>query len=93
MITVDRDNKGVQILIDTDLPSDDESGEVEYIFRCNLTEAAGAELLRRYVQNRLASAIKRSHERAYEQGWTDHRKKARKKENFSTVIDSPEIGW
>jgi hypothetical protein len=92
MINVIRDGNVVKIHIDTDLPNAS-GGTVYYPFEYTCSSPASAELLYRYMREWINGAIERSHKRAYEQGWTDHRQKARKKDTFSTILDSNTIGW
>lgn len=72
MLNVKRDNTKAVIAVGTDLPFDCEGTKTSiYEFEFEMQTPARAELLVRYVHNRLETEIEKTRREAYEQGWKD----------------------
>jgi hypothetical protein len=52
-----------------------------------------AKLLEDELQKELWNTVERIRQQAYELGWEDHRKRKKKRTQFSDVMDSKEIAW
>lgn len=82
MLSVTRDKKTVRINIDTDLPYSDGEHSVRMQFDCECDETYSAELLLRYIRNRIQNAVSTAREDAYNQGWSDAKKRLTKADYF-----------
>jgi hypothetical protein len=87
MISVERRDKTVRILIASDLPFDADTPNVLLAFSDQSATFWDAELKRRYIRDILRAAVERHTQLAYEQGWKDAKsKKERKATTWATTL-------
>jgi len=84
MLEIRRDNTAVIIRVETDLPHDC-AGTItgNITFKFDMSAPSWAELLTRYLRDRLAYEVRKIRREAYEQGWKDAKSKNRKQDWFS----------
>lgn len=82
MLQVKRDNTKAVIVISTDLPFDCKGTSTSTLsFSFEMGDPSWAELLTRYMHDRLSKEIRKALHDAYEQGWKDA-KSHKTKENW-----------
>ncbi len=81
-----RNRNVVGIQIETDLPY--ETGcTTLFNFSLNCSDTQYAELLKRYIDDRLRKAIVKTRREEYERGWRDARAKIKKQTDFNEALN------
>lgn len=87
ILYVKRDNDKVVITIETDLPNNcDGTITTALPFTWQLSQPYLADLLVRYIRDRIKTAVSDARRESYEQGWKDARSKKQKADWFSGVL-------
>ncbi len=81
-----RNRNGVAIQIGTDLPHEND-GVTLFNFSLNCPDIQYAELLKRYIDDRLRKAIVKTRREEYERGWRDARAKIKKQTDFNEALN------
>ena len=84
MIRLYRDKNFVTIHLSTDLKTEG-GADTSFIFRYICSDTQYADLLHRYLRDRLDTAAYKLQREAYEQGWRDARAKKAKRDWFSRL--------
>ncbi len=82
MINIKRDGSIVKINVQTDLRHES-GGTSSYPFSFNCGDTAYADLLERYLKDRLSSEMKKARQEAYEKGWREAKAKVKKETWFN----------
>ncbi len=83
MLEIKRDGNSAIIHMDTDLPHNRPYVNTLWVFKSEEGSPWHAELVVRYLKNRLKECVKQIRRDAYEQGWKDARAKRVKETWFS----------
>lgn len=90
ILTVRRDNDKVEILIGTDLANTCDGSKTASIpFIWQMSQTYSADLLARYIEERIYHAVAKARHEAYDQGWKDAKSKNSKKSGpnwFSGIL-------
>lgn len=86
-ITVRRDNSNVVVQVNTDLANVCDGSQTAFIpFEWSTGQPYTADLLVRYIQERIETAVSETRREYYEKGWKDAKAKKPKDDWFSGVL-------
>ena len=87
LITVKRDNSGVELLISTDLADSCDGSQTTAIpFTWQTGQPYLADLLARYIKEHIRKVISDTRREYYEKGWKDAKAKRQKDDWFSGLL-------